>query len=185
MKRVSHMRLLGWRVSPVLGPWLLLSCWSSREMMSQCLWQPLTHLCLKWKESESEVAQLCPTVCDPVDCSPLSSSIHGILQARILEWVAISFPRVFSQPRDQTQVSCIAGRCFNLWATRGVLKMRPLLPKVRPSGVGLPETPGIWFLLRNLWCIILGILSQSHKTFMRLKWKYRCIFPKCFYSNGT
>ena len=40
---------------------------------------------------ESEVAQLCPTLCDPVDCSPLGSSVHGTLQARILEWVAISF----------------------------------------------------------------------------------------------
>ena len=46
-----------------------------------------------WHESESEVAQLCPTLCDPVDCSPPGSSVHGILQARILEWVAISFSR--------------------------------------------------------------------------------------------
>ena len=44
-------------------------------------------------ESESEVAQLCPTFCDPVDCSPLGSSVHVNLQARILEWVAISFSR--------------------------------------------------------------------------------------------
>ena len=44
-------------------------------------------------ESESEVAQSCPTLCDPVDCSPPGSSVHGILQARILEWVAISFSR--------------------------------------------------------------------------------------------
>ena len=42
-------------------------------------------------ESESEIAQLCPTLCDPMDCSPLGSSIHGIFQARVLEWVAISF----------------------------------------------------------------------------------------------
>ena len=65
-------------------------------------------------ESETEVAQLCPTLCDPMDCSPPSSSIHGILQARILEWVAISFSRGSFQPRDQTQVSHIAGRHFNL-----------------------------------------------------------------------
>ena len=51
---------------------------------------------------------------DPVDCSPPGSSIHGILQARILEWVAISFSRGSSQPRDWTQVSHIAGECFNL-----------------------------------------------------------------------
>ena len=70
------------------------------------------------KREESEVVQSCPTLCDPVDCSPPGSSVHGILQARILEWVAISFSRGSSRPRDQTQVSCIAGRCFNLWTTR-------------------------------------------------------------------
>ena len=58
-------------------------------------------------QSESEVAQSCPTLCDPVDCSPPGSSIHGILQARILEWVAISFSRGSSRPRDGTHVSCI------------------------------------------------------------------------------
>ena len=55
---------------------------------------------------------------DPVDCSLPGSFIHSILQARILEWVAISFSRGSSQPRDQTQASHIGGRCFNLWATR-------------------------------------------------------------------
>ena len=64
------------------------------------------------------IAQSCWTLCNPVDCSPPGSSIHGILQARILEWVAISSSREFSQPRDRTQVSHIAGRRFNLWATR-------------------------------------------------------------------
>ena len=66
----------------------------------------------------SEVAQSCPTLCDPVDCSLPGSSVHGILQARVLEWAAISFSRGSSQPRDRTQVSRIAGRRFNLWATR-------------------------------------------------------------------
>ena len=69
-------------------------------------------------ESESEVAQLCPTLCNPVGCSPPGSSVHGILQARILECVAISFSRGSSRPRDWTQVSCIGGRHFNLWSTR-------------------------------------------------------------------
>ena len=72
-------------------------------------------------ESESEVAQSCLTLCNPMDCSPPGSSLHGILQARLLEWVAISFSRVSSQPRDRTQVSRIAGRRFNLWATREAL----------------------------------------------------------------
>ena len=61
---------------------------------------------------ESEVAQSCPIVCVPMDCSPPGCSIHGIFQMRVLEWTAISFSRGSSWPRDQTQTSCIAGRCF-------------------------------------------------------------------------
>ena len=70
-----------------------------------------------WKR-ESEVAQLCPTLCDPMDCSLPGFSVHGILQARILEGVTISFSRGSSWPRNRTWVSHIGGRCFNLWATR-------------------------------------------------------------------
>ena len=53
-----------------------------------------------------------------MDCSPPGSSVHEIFQARILEWVTISFSRGSSQPRDRTQVSCTAGRFFTNWATR-------------------------------------------------------------------
>ena len=70
--------------------------------------------------SESEVAQSCPTLCDPMDCSLPGSSVHGIFQARILEKVAIYFSRGSSWPRDWTQVSCIVGRRFTVWATREV-----------------------------------------------------------------
>ena len=66
------------------------------------------------KEGEGEVAQLCPTLCDPVDCNLLGFSVHGILQARILEWIAISFSRGSSRPRDQTRISHIGGRRFTL-----------------------------------------------------------------------
>ena len=71
-------------------------------------------------KSESEIAQLCPALWDPMDCSLPGSSILGIFQARILEWVAISFSRRSSQPRDWTQVSCTVGRCFTIWATSKV-----------------------------------------------------------------
>ena len=54
------------------------------------------------------VAQLCLTLCDPVDCSLSGSSVHGILQARILEWVALPFSRAHSRPRNRTRVSCTA-----------------------------------------------------------------------------
>ena len=60
-----------------------------------------------------KVAQLCPTLCDPMDFT-----VHGILQARILEWVTFPFSRGSSQPRDWTQVSHIADEFFTSWATR-------------------------------------------------------------------
>ena len=121
-------------------------------------------------EGESEGAQLCPTLCHPVDCSLLGSSIHEILQARILEWAAISFTRRSSQPRDRTQVSHIAGRRFTLWATRVVIiyfqfssvQFSPLVmsDSLRPHGLQharLPcpsPTPGACSssCLSDQWC---------------------------------
>ena len=63
------------------------------------------------------LAKSCPTLWNPMDCSLPGSSVHGISQARVLEWVVISFSRGSSQPRDQTWVSCIAGGFFTDWAT--------------------------------------------------------------------
>ena len=63
------------------------------------------------------VAQSCPTLCHPMNCSPAGFSVYGILQARILEWIAIPFSRGSSWPRDWTQVSCIAGSFFTIWTT--------------------------------------------------------------------
>ena len=63
------------------------------------------------------VAELCPILCNPMACSLSSSSAQGILQARILEWVAISYSRESSQPRDQTHVSCIGRQVLNHQAT--------------------------------------------------------------------
>ena len=64
------------------------------------------------------VVQSCSNLCDPMDCSPLGSTVHGILQARILAWVAISSSSGSSQPRDWTWVSRTAGGRFTVWATR-------------------------------------------------------------------
>ena len=64
------------------------------------------------------VAQLCQSLCDSLDCSPPGSSVHGILQARILEWVAIPFSKRSSWPRGGTQVSRNAGSFFTIWVTR-------------------------------------------------------------------
>ena len=63
-------------------------------------------------------AQSCPILCNPMDCSLPGSSVHEILQARILEWEAIPFSRESAQPKDRTWVSCFAGRFFTVWVTR-------------------------------------------------------------------
>ena len=79
---------------------------------------PETPLILCDKLGKSEVTQSCPTLCDPMNYSPPGSSVHGILQGRKLEWVVMPFSRGSSWSRDWTRVSCIAGRCFIVWATK-------------------------------------------------------------------
>ena len=69
----------------------------------------------------SSVAQSCQTLCNSMDCSQPGSSVHGIFQIRIGEWIVISFFRWSSRPRNQTQISHIAGRLFTIWVTREVL----------------------------------------------------------------
>ena len=116
--------------------------WRTRQMFYYLLWLCLRsycHFCLKRVRSGGTpwlcleecspsaslsvkvkvlVSQSCLILCDPMACSPRGSSVHGILQARILEWITILFSRRSSWPRDQTQVSCIAGRFFTFWARR-------------------------------------------------------------------
>ena len=114
-------------------PWLVLSfhekLWSSQFPLSLCSGNPLssasccTDGCLPYQRAEGAglavpivvvlVAQSCPTLCDPVACSPPGSSVHGIPQASILEWVAISSSMGSSQPRDQTHVSYMS--CIGRW----------------------------------------------------------------------
>ena len=94
------------------------------ETLVSCLGRQILYHWVSRKGSE--VAQLCPTLCDPVDCSLPGSSVQGISQARILEWVAISFSRGSSLPRDQTQVFCIAGRHFTVWASREAFYFAPI-----------------------------------------------------------
>ena len=96
--------------------------------MSMCTWKEFTVYCC-WVESTifkfplswiniCLVPQLCPAFCNPRADSPPGFSVHGILQARILEWVAIPFSRGSSWPKNWSEVSCIAGRFFTIWATR-------------------------------------------------------------------
>ena len=83
------------------------------------------------------VNRSCLTLCDPVDCSPPGSSVHGILQAGILEWVAISFSRGSSRPRNRNCVSCTTGRFFsaepktNISSPKSTSFLRRYVPEVR------------------------------------------------------
>ena len=99
-----------WVLNPVLLP---LSQWDMELGLMSVSPFPVVRV---------KVAQLCLTLCDPMDCSPPGSSVHGILQARILEWVAIPFSRGSYQPRNPTRVSCFAGGFFTSWATFPVVE---------------------------------------------------------------
>ena len=111
------------------------------------------YVCIYIWKMKVLFAQLCPTLCDPMDCIPPGSSVHGILQARILEWVVISFSRGSSQPKDRTCVSCIGKRILyhctnwfvshsvvsNSWWPHGLYPTRFLCPSDFPgknTGVG-------------------------------------------------
>ena len=95
----EQIKLFSWTISPSPQPGRLSL---THHWLEEC------HI--RW----GEIAESCPTLCDPVDCNLLGFSVHGILQARILEWIAISFSRGSSWPRDWTQVSHFGGRRFNL-----------------------------------------------------------------------
>ena len=80
-----------------------------------------TMLCIRSLGVHAKLLQLCPTLCNPIDRCPPGSSIHGILQARILDWVTMPSSRAYSQPRDQTHVSwspALAGESFTTRTTR-------------------------------------------------------------------
>ena len=100
------------RIHP--ASWLPRGCWLTPKSSAHHYPTPPIPIRSQGKVKESEVAQSCPTLCDPMDCSLPGSSVHRIFQARILEWVTISFSRGSSRPRDRTRASHIAGRSFTL-----------------------------------------------------------------------
>ena len=81
----------------------------------------------------SEVAQSCPTLCDPMDCNLSGSSVHGIFQAIVLEWIAIFFSRGSSQSRDRTQVSRIVDTLYCLSHHFYLPRALPTAEQQRPS----------------------------------------------------
>ena len=112
-----------------------------------------------------------PTLCDPMDCSSSGCSVRGILQTRMLEWVAISFPRGSSQPRDGTLVSHIAGRLFTIWATREVLIRELQINTMRYgyTSVGMSKTQTLatlcWWGCGATW------------VFVHCLWEYKMVQP--------
>ena len=94
--------------------YLFIKCLSSAHssVLGQCFPLPESNMVLTAAAAAAWSLQSCPTLCEPRDYSPPGSSVYGILQARILEWVAMPSYRGSSQPRDQTQVSRIAGSFF-------------------------------------------------------------------------
>ena len=104
------------------------------------------------------VAQLCPTLCDPMDCSPPCSSVHGILQARILEWVAMPFSRGSSWLRDQTWVSYVS--CSGRWVLYHSCQLGSLQVSIAPLRSSPRSLPfPYWGHPRSsarLWCGVVG-----------------------------
>ena len=107
--------------------WLSLSCGNmtliSVSVFTRHSPYPCVSLCVQTSPLYEDTyymleAQSCPTLCKPIDCSPLGFFVHGILQARILEWMAIPCSRESSWPRDRTQISYVAGIFFTVWATK-------------------------------------------------------------------
>ena len=113
--RIEEPRL--WNTAPLLscdrqtlGPWVFITgCHACQHLLRMC----------------AKLLQLCPTLCDPMDRSPPGSSVHGILQARTLEWVAMHASRGFSQPRHRTcisYVSCIGSQVLTLLGKKGLCR---------------------------------------------------------------
>ena len=158
--RAKQARLLGDKVADVSAAALRIQKvwpWGTR-------WRCRPGVGLSARTQHSQVPPLaeewqrqCPSLsrvqlCSPTDCSSPGSSVHGILQPRILEWVAISSSKGSSSLRDWTQVSCIAGKLFTVWATREAF-----------SRTGLNSRKD---------CFILGkLLSMLGYVFFKLHYK--------------
>ena len=120
---------------------------------------------------------MCPNVCDPTDCSLPGSSVHGILQARILQWVPMSSSRGSSQPRDRTRVSCLLH-----WQTGSLPLVPPRKPQTFTSLIYLngklihthththTHTQiklhwGLWVEFPRVWCSLIIFIKNLHCKF--------------------
>ena len=112
-----------------------------------CIWSLSWHAQVQLVESIINstymcvlVTQSCPTLYNPMDCSPPSFSVHGMLQVRIMEWIVILFSRRTTQPRDWTLVPCIRGRFFTIWATGKSCSSHIYTPNIHLKSLVYTET---------------------------------------------
>ena len=137
---------LNWSVdssSPVPWPWGLM------VLLTSSSYSYLFCCC--------SASQLCPTLCNPIDCSPPGSSVHGIFQARILKWVAISFSKESSQPRNQTYISCL-----------GLFTTEPTgSPTCLSLGISFRKLPFCYLLEGShvFVCLLAGFSSPGPSAF--------------------
>ena len=161
------------------------SAWKVESLPAQCT---NTHCYLMLlSEAAAKSLQSCPTLCDPMDCSPPGTVVHGILQARTLEWVAISYAKGSSQPRNRTLVSCISGRLFTsykgrpLQSTEQHLQILPLDVSSVPHPLSptpsqdkkmshetVPKVPWDKIPLVQNRCSRASLMQRTHKP----HWKY-------------
>ena len=147
-------------------------------------WSFLVRELRSHKPWESEVAQSCRTLCNPMNCRLPGSSGHGIFQARVLEWVAISFSRGSYPPRDWNRVACIADSHFTIWAIRETNQKEAIICSPNPKFC-------LWKLTTNhhkVW----DFLSTSHmfslygpaiNLFLLQTLMFQFIWPHC--ASGT
>ena len=160
-----------WRKCPVLMPFLGLAVLypnpnvTMSEVLNSACWEKQTVPWPRAMRKEVLVAQLCPTFCDPMGCSPPGSSVHGILQERIQECVAIPLSRGYSWLRDWTWISCTAGGFFTNWTTREAIGRFTHGTQT----LSLPRLPQASFL-RNLYTyprVLAGFPDKWHKGGLR------------------
>ena len=147
--------MCSWENCSDLLPIFILDCLLSCRVSSLYI----LDINLLWKCSGSP--SVVSTLCDPMACIPLSSYICGILQARIVEWVAIPFSKGSSWPRDQTQVSLIAARFFTFWAIREAFIRYMIYKFFSHSGLAFLLCWGFPLLFKNLlaWCCPRCLIS--------------------------
>ena len=113
-------------IREIINTCIVFFCLFLSLILIPSLWEYIIVVCVCVCVCECVCAQSCLTLCNPMDYSLPGSSVHGILQARMLEWVAISFVRVSSQPSNWTLVSCVGRQILYHWATWEVLPLKIL-----------------------------------------------------------